>query len=57
MLESLDDLTISVALVSVLLIVSITNDLLDRGGLIAALVVGLIISLLGHWTWLLVLMA
>tara|TARA_B100000131_G_scaffold323212_1_gene380557 strand:- start:545 stop:1285 length:741 start_codon:yes stop_codon:yes gene_type:complete len=57
MLESLDDLTISVALVSVLLIVSIMNDLLDRGGLITALVVGLIISLLGHWTWLLVLMA
>ncbi len=50
------DLTISLALVSVLLLVSVSNDLLDKGGLIAAFVVGLVISLLGHWTWLMVLM-
>ncbi|MBF92400.1 MAG: hypothetical protein CMB78_01310 [Euryarchaeota archaeon] len=51
-----NDLTISLVLVSILLIVSLFKDLLDRGGIIAALVVGLVISILGHWTWLLVLM-
>jgi len=47
---------ISLALVSVLLTVSWSKDLLDRGGLVAALFVGLIVSLLGHWTWMAVLM-
>ena len=51
-----DDLAISIALVSALLIVSMAKDLLDLGGIIAALVVGLTISILGHWTWLIVLM-
>ncbi|RAH05031.1 MAG: hypothetical protein CMA00_004815 [Methanobacteriota archaeon] len=51
-----NDLTISLVLVSILLIVSLFKDLLDRGGIIAALAVGLVISILGHWTWLLVLM-
>ena len=56
MVELGDDLTVSIVLVSALLLVSIWKDLLDRGGVIAALVVGLTISLLGHWTWLVVLM-
>jgi uncharacterized protein (TIGR00297 family) len=56
MVELGGDLFISLALVSGLLILSMTKDLLDRGGLLAALVVGLTISLLGHWTWLVVLM-
>ena len=56
MVELGDDLTISIALVSGLLLISMTKDLLDNGGLLAALVVGLTISLLGHWTWLVVLM-
>ena len=56
MVELGDDLTISLALVSGLLVISMTKDLLDKGGLLAALVVGLTISLLGHWTWLVVLM-
>ena len=56
MVELGDDLTVSIALVSVLLLVSMWKDLLDRGGVIAALVVGLTISLLGHWTWLVVVM-
>ena len=56
MVELGADLAISLALVSVLLLVSVSNDLLDKGGLISAFVVGLVISLLGHWTWLLVLM-
>ena len=51
-----DDLAISIVLVTVLLIVSMAKDLLDSGGIIAALLVGLTISLLGHWTWLIVLM-
>ena len=56
MVELGADLAISLVLVSVLLLVSVSNDLLDKGGLISAFVVGLVISLLGHWTWLLVLM-
>ena len=47
MVELGDDLTVSIALVSVLLLVSMWKDLLDKGGVIAALVVGLTISLLG----------
>jgi len=56
MLESGNDLAISLVLVSGLLIISMAKDLLDKGGVIAALIVGLTISLLGHWTWLVVLM-
>ena len=56
MVELGNDLTISITLISVLLLVSMWKDLLDKGGVIAALVVGLTISLLGHWTWLVVLM-
>ena len=50
------DLAISLVLVSGLLIISMTKDLLDKGGLLAAFFVGLTISLMGHWTWLIVLM-
>ena len=56
MVELGDDLAVSIALVSVLLLVSMWKDLLDKRGVIAALLVGLTISLLGHWTWLVVLM-
>ena len=56
MVEYVNDFTISAALVSILLLVSMAKDLLDRGGIMAALGVGLVISLLGHWTWLVVLM-
>lgn len=56
MLEGGNDIAISLILVSSLLIISTTKDLLDRGGIIAASIVGLTISLLGHWTWLVVLM-
>ena len=51
-----EDEVISLLLVSLLLLVSMSRDLLDRGGLFAALVVGLTVSILGHWTWLAVLM-
>ena len=53
----MDEELISLLLVSVLLLVSRVYDFLDIGGLIAALAIGLIISLFGHWTWLLVLMS
>ena len=56
MVELGGDIAISFVLVSVLLIVSLSKDLLDRGGIFAALFVGLVISILGHWTWLMVLM-
>jgi uncharacterized protein (TIGR00297 family) len=56
MVELSDDQVISLFLVSLLLLVSMSRDLLDRGGLFAALFVGLVVSLLGHWTWLAVLM-
>ncbi|MFQ3321595.1 MAG: hypothetical protein ACI9O1_000686 [Candidatus Thalassarchaeaceae archaeon] len=55
--ELVDEELISLLLVSVLLLVSRVYDFLDIGGLIAALGIGLIISLFGHWTWLLVLMS
>ncbi len=53
----MDEELISILLVSVLLIISKVYDFLDVGGLLAALSIGLIISLFGHWTWLIVLMS
>jgi len=50
------ELLISLILVMILLLVSRFYDFLDLGGLVAALSVGLLVSLLGHWTWLIVLM-
>ena len=54
MVELGADLTISLGLVFVLLLVSVSNDL-DKGGLISAFVVGLIFITRTR-TWLLVLM-
>ena len=50
------ELLISLTLVMILLLVSRFYDFLDLAGLVAALSVGLLVSLLGHWTWLIVLM-
>ena len=50
-----DDQLISFALVLTLLILSRVKDLLDFSGIIAATLTGLTVSLLGHWTWLVVL--
>ena len=50
-----DDQMISIILVSALLLVSKLRDMLDSSGLLAAMVVGLTVSLLGHWTWLVIL--
>ena len=56
MTEFTYDLLISFILISILLLLSKIKDLLDNGGLIAALTIGMIISLMGHWTWLIVVM-
>ncbi len=56
-MELVNEQLISLLLVAVLLLVSKIYDFLDMGGLFAALCIGLIISLLGHWTWLIVLMS
>ena len=56
MLELADDHIISLFLVMGLLIVTKVRDMLDNGGILAALTVGLTVSLAGHWTWLVVLM-
>jgi len=55
MIEFGSDLLISFFLVALLIAISISKDLLDSGGIIAALAVASVVSLLGHWTWLAVL--
>ena len=50
-----DDQMISISLVAGLLLVSKLRDMLDLSGMLAAMVVGLTVSLLGHWTWLIIL--
>ena len=55
MFELSDDQIISIFLVSGLLIATKVKDMLDNGGIVAALTVGLTVSLAGHWTWLVVL--
>ena len=50
-----DDQMISISLVAGLLLVSKLRDMLDLSGMLAAMVVGLTVSLFGHWTWLIIL--
>ena len=57
MIELSNDQTISLALVLTLLIVTGARDMLDPSGISMAAVVGLVVSLMGHWTWLVILMA
>lgn len=52
-----EDQYISLILVAFLLLASRVKDMLDKSGLIAATIVGLVVSLLGHWTWLVTLMS
>ena len=56
MIELSSDQTISLALVLTLLIVTRARDMLDPSGISMAVIVGLIVSLMGHWTWLVILM-
>ena len=50
-----EDQLISLALVAGLLLISKLRDMLDSSGLLAAMLVGLTVSILGHWTWLVIL--
>jgi len=51
-----DGQAISLLLIALLVLISKAKDLLDRSGLMAALFIGMVVSFLGHWTWLAVLM-
>ena len=51
------DQMISVSLVFGLMMLSAVRGMLDRTGLIAAAIVGLAVSLFGHWTWLTILIS
>ena len=57
MLELSSDQTISLALVLSLLLVTKVRDMLDTSGITMAVIVGLVVSLLGHWTWLVILIS
>ena len=46
------DQIISLTLVAALLLASGVRRILDPSGLLAAMIVGLVVSLMGHWTWL-----
>ena len=50
-----EDQMISLALVAGLLLISKLRDMLNSSGLLAAMLVGLTVSILGHWTWLVIL--
>ena len=56
-MDPTSDQMISVGLVSGLLMLSAVRGMLNRTGLIAATIVGLTVSLFGHWTWLAILIS
>ena len=45
------DQIISLTLVAALLLASGVRRILDPSGLLAAMIVGLVVSLMGHWTY------
>ena len=51
-MDPTSDQMISVGLVFGLMMLSAIRGMLNRTGLIAAAIVGLTVSLFGHWTWL-----
>ena len=51
------DQMISIGLVFGLMLLSAVRGMLNRTGLIAAALVGLTVSLFGHWTWLTILIS
>ena len=56
MIELTYDQTILLGLVLMLLIITGARDMLDPSGIAMAVIVGLVVSLMGHWTWLVILM-
>ena len=55
MIELTEDQSISLLLVLGLLLVTKVRDMLDTSGIVMAMIVGLVVSLMGHWTWLVIL--
>ncbi|HIE81269.1 MAG TPA: DUF92 domain-containing protein [Candidatus Poseidoniales archaeon] len=55
-MELTQDQIIAIALVVSLLLIAGLRGMLNLSGLLAAAIVGLSVSLLGHWTWLAILM-
>ena len=51
------NLTITCVVMLILVIASTKARFLDGGGVAAAVFVGLLVGVLGHWTWLLILLA
>jgi len=51
------NLVVSISLVALLLLSSKMANILDRNGTIAATVIGLAVGLIGHWSWLIILLA
>ena len=56
-MDPTSDQMISVGLVFGLMMLSAVRGMLNRTGLIAAALVGLTVSLFGHWTWLTILIS
>ncbi|MDP7000707.1 MAG: hypothetical protein QGH90_02265, partial [Candidatus Poseidoniaceae archaeon] len=51
------NLVVSISLVALRLLSSKMANILDRNGTIAATVIGLAVGLIGHWSWLIILLA
>ena len=56
-MDPTSDQLISVGLVFGLMMLSAVRGMLNRSGLIAAAIIGLTVSLFGHWTWLTILIS
>ena len=56
-MDPTSDQMISVGLVFGLMMLSAVRGMLNSSGLVAAAIVGLTVSLLGHWTWLTILIS
>ncbi len=50
------NLAISLSLVIILVVASRMRNILDNEGTVAAAILGLIVGILGHWTWLIILL-
>lgn len=50
------NLIVTISLVALLLLASRVGNILDNFGRIAAAIIGLVVGILGHWSWLVILM-
>jgi len=51
------NLIVTISLVALLLLASRIGNILDKFGRIAATTIGLVVGVLGHWSWLVILMS